>query len=145
MPNMSAGWRGTSRSCCIARSWAALRRFIGIPDRELCRQDAAVAGAAAGRGGSIVSGADDYVHEVVAALRAAGLRAEADTQTKKINYKVREHSVGKVLVIMAVGMKEVEDRSVSIRRLDRQGSESQTLDEAIGSPARRGPPRLRRA
>ncbi|MFO1140165.1 MAG: threonine--tRNA ligase [Paracoccus sp. (in: a-proteobacteria)] len=95
---------------------------------------------------SIVSGADDYVHEVVAALRAAGLRAEADTRNEKINYKVREHSVGKVPVIMAVGMKEVEDRSVSIRRLDRQGSESQTLDEAIGSlRAEATPPDLRRA
>jgi threonyl-tRNA synthetase len=47
---------------------------------------------------------------------------------------------------MAVGMKEVEDRSVSIRRLDRQGSESQTLDEAIGSlRAEATPPDLRRA
>ncbi|WP_288948590.1 threonine--tRNA ligase [uncultured Paracoccus sp.] len=80
---------------------------------------------------SIVSAADDYVHEVVAALRAAGLRAEADTRNEKINYKVREHSVGKVPVIMAVGLKEVEERSVSIRRLDRQGSENHTLDAAI--------------
>src|SRR5690606_32514487 len=80
---------------------------------------------------SIVSAADDYVHEVVAALRAAGLRAEADTRNEKINYKVREHSVGKVPVIMAVGLKEVEERSVSIRRLDRQGSESQGLEAAV--------------
>ncbi len=82
---------------------------------------------------SIVSGADDYVHEVVAALRASGLRAEADTRNEKINYKVREHSVAKVPVIMAVGMKEVEERTVSIRRLDRQGSDSQGLDQAIAT------------
>ena len=80
---------------------------------------------------SIVSGADDYVQQVVAALRAAGIRAEADTRNEKINYKVREHSVGKVPVIMAIGMKEVEERSVSIRRLDRQGSESRPLAQAI--------------
>ncbi|MCV2446898.1 threonine--tRNA ligase [Paracoccus sp. DMF] len=80
---------------------------------------------------SIVSGADDYVHEVVAALRQAGIRAEADTRNEKINYKVREHSVGKVPVIMAIGMKEVEDRSVSIRRLDKQGSEVLDLDQAV--------------
>ncbi|MDS9467676.1 threonine--tRNA ligase [Paracoccus sp. MBLB3053] len=80
---------------------------------------------------SIVSGADDYVHDVVKALRAVGLRAEADTRNEKINYKVREHSVGKVPVIMAIGMKEVEDGSVSIRRLDKQGSNSLKLDEAI--------------
>ncbi|UXU74118.1 MULTISPECIES: threonine--tRNA ligase [unclassified Paracoccus (in: a-proteobacteria)] len=89
---------------------------------------------------SIVSGADDYVHEVVAALRAAGLRAEADTRNEKINYKVREHSVGKVPVIMAIGMKEVEDRSVSIRRLDRQGSESQPLESAIQALASEATP-----
>ncbi|QEU09789.1 threonine--tRNA ligase [Paracoccus yeei] len=80
---------------------------------------------------SIVSGADDYVHEVVAALREAGIRAEADTRNEKINYKVREHSVGKVPAIMAIGMKEVEERSVSIRRLDKQGSESVKLDQAV--------------
>ena len=89
---------------------------------------------------SIVSGADDYVHEVVAALRAAGLRAEADTRNEKINYKVREHSIGKVPVIMAIGMKEVEDRSVSIRRLDRQGSESQPLESAIQALASEATP-----
>ncbi|KGJ02046.1 Ser-tRNA(Thr) hydrolase /threonyl-tRNA synthetase [Paracoccus halophilus] len=93
---------------------------------------------------SIVSGADDYVHEVVAALRAAGLRAEADIRNEKINYKVREHSVGKVPVIMAIGMKEVEERSVSVRRLDRQGSESLPLDQAIASLQRETtPPDLR--
>lgn len=80
---------------------------------------------------SIVSDADAYVHEVVAALRDAGLRAEADIRNEKINYKVREHSVGKVPVIMAIGMKEVEERSVSVRRLDKQGSESLGLDHAI--------------
>ena len=66
---------------------------------------------------SIVSDADPFVHEVVAALQKAGVRAEADVRNEKINYKVREHSVGKVPVILAIGMKEVEDRSVSLRRL----------------------------
>ena len=80
---------------------------------------------------SIVSDADDYVREVVAALRAAGIRAEADTRNEKINYKVREHSVAKVPAIMAIGMKEVEDRTVSLRRLDAQGSRTLALSEAI--------------
>ena len=93
---------------------------------------------------SIVSGADDYVHEVVTRLRAAGLRAEADTRNEKINYKVREHSVGKVPVIMAIGMKEVEEQSVSIRRLDKQGSESQPLAAALATlTAEAAPPDLR--
>ncbi len=66
---------------------------------------------------SIVSEADGYVAEVVQALQRAGVRAEADTRNEKINYKVREHSVGKVPVILAIGMKEVEERTVSVRRL----------------------------
>ena len=94
---------------------------------------------------SIVSGADEYVHEVVAALRAAGLRAEPDTRNEKINYKVREHSVGKVPVILAIGMKEVEGRSVSVRRLDRQGSETRPLAEVVAElAAEASPPDLRR-
>ncbi|WP_415392799.1 threonine--tRNA ligase [Paracoccus sp. SJTW-4] len=93
---------------------------------------------------SIVSDADDYVHEVVAALKAAGIRAEADTRNEKINYKVREHSVAKVPAIMAVGMKEVAERTVSIRRLDRQGSESLPFDEALAALAAEAtPPDLR--
>jgi len=66
---------------------------------------------------SIISDADDYVHEVVAALNAAGVRAEADIRNEKINYKVREHSLGKVPVILACGAREVEERTVSVRRL----------------------------
>ncbi|WP_299769330.1 threonine--tRNA ligase [uncultured Tateyamaria sp.] len=66
---------------------------------------------------SITSEADDYVAEVVETLRAAGVRAEADIRNEKINYKVREHSVGKVPVILAVGAREVEEKTVSVRRL----------------------------
>ncbi|SET10178.1 threonine--tRNA ligase [Paracoccus homiensis] len=84
---------------------------------------------------SIVSDADDYVHEVVSALQAAGIRAEADTRNEKINYKVREHSVAKVPAILAIGMKEVESRSVSMRRLDQQGSRTLSLDEVIAQLA----------
>ncbi|TBN41059.1 threonine--tRNA ligase [Paracoccus subflavus] len=80
---------------------------------------------------SIVSDADAYVADVVDTLRAAGIRAEADIRNEKINYKVREHSVAKVPAILAIGMKEVEDRTVSLRRLDQQGSRPLPLVEAI--------------
>jgi threonyl-tRNA synthetase len=80
---------------------------------------------------SIVSDADGFVHEVVDALRARGVRAEADTRNEKINYKVREHSVGKVPVILAIGMKEVEERSVSIRRLGETRTETLALDAVV--------------
>jgi len=66
---------------------------------------------------SIVSEADDFVAEIVETLRAAGVRAEADIRNEKINYKVREHSLGKVPVILAIGAREVAERSVSVRRL----------------------------
>jgi threonyl-tRNA synthetase len=80
---------------------------------------------------SIVSDADPFVHEVVAALRKAGVRAEADVRNEKINYKVREHSVGKVPVIMAIGMKEVEDRTVSVRRLGETRTDQLSLAAAL--------------
>jgi len=82
---------------------------------------------------SIVSDADPFVHEVVAALRKAGVRAEADTRNEKINYKVREHSVGKVPVILAIGMQEVEARTVSVRRLGETRTETISLDSAVAT------------
>jgi threonyl-tRNA synthetase len=82
---------------------------------------------------SIVSDADPFVHEVVAALRKAGVRAEADVRNEKINYKVREHSVGKVRVILAIGMQEVEGRTVSVRRLGETRTETMTLDAAVAA------------
>ncbi|WP_339107842.1 threonine--tRNA ligase [Thioclava sp. GXIMD4216] len=84
---------------------------------------------------SIVSDADDFVREVTAALTARGIRAEADTRNEKINYKVREHSLGKVPYIFAIGMKEVEDRTVSVRRLGENRTETVALDEIIATLA----------
>ena len=80
---------------------------------------------------SIVSDADAFVQEVAAALTARGLRAEADTRNEKISYKVREHSLGKVPVILAIGQREVEERTVSLRRLGETASETLPLDAAV--------------
>ena len=92
----------------------------------------------------IVSDANDYALEVVAALTAAGLRVESDLRNEKINLKIREHSLAKVPVIVVVGKREAEERKVSIRRL---GSQDQTvigLDEALASlKAEATPPDLR--
>ncbi len=82
---------------------------------------------------SIVSDADPFVNQVVTELRRAGVRAEADVRNEKINYKVREHSVGKVPVILAIGMKEVEERTVSVRRLGETKVEILTFDQAVAS------------
>ncbi|MEQ8897354.1 MAG: threonine--tRNA ligase [Roseovarius sp.] len=89
---------------------------------------------------SITSEADDYVHEVVANLRAEGVRAEADIRNEKINYKVREHSVGKVPVILACGMKEVEERTVSLRRLGEKATSVQPLDDVTKALAKEATP-----
>ena len=66
---------------------------------------------------TITNDADDYAREVAHALRAAGLRVELDLRNEKISYKVREHSLAKVPVILAVGRREAEERTVAVRRL----------------------------
>ena len=89
---------------------------------------------------SIVTDANDYVHEVVAALNAKGIRAEADVRNEKINYKVREHSLGKVPAILAIGMKEVEERTVSVRRLGHKQTNVQDLETVVADLAAEATP-----
>jgi threonyl-tRNA synthetase len=93
---------------------------------------------------SIISDADDYVHEIVATLNALGVRAEADVRNEKINYKVREHSVGKVPVILAIGAREVEERTVTVRRLGEKQTSVQSFDNVKAALAVEAtPPDLR--
>jgi threonyl-tRNA synthetase len=80
---------------------------------------------------TIVSDADVYAEEVLAALQAAGLRAAADLRNEKINYKVREHSLAKVPVLLVVGKREAEEKTVSVRRLGSQAQQVMTLDAAV--------------
>jgi threonyl-tRNA synthetase len=82
---------------------------------------------------TITSEADPYAHEVVNALKAAGLRVDADLRNEKIGYKVREHSLAKVPVILAVGTRDAEARNVSIRRLGSQDQTVMSLDEAVAA------------
>jgi threonyl-tRNA synthetase len=94
---------------------------------------------------TITQDGDEYAREVVAAARRLGLRVEADLRNEKINYKVREHSLKKVPVLLVVGKKEAESRQVSIRRM---GSDKQTvmpLEAALAMLADEAvPPDLRR-
>jgi len=80
---------------------------------------------------SIVSDADDFCTQAVEQLKAAGIKAEADLRNEKINYKVREHSLGKVPVILAVGRKEVEDGTVTLRRLGEKQTQVLSLSEVV--------------
>jgi threonyl-tRNA synthetase len=94
---------------------------------------------------SIVSDAAPYAQDVAAALRNAGLVAEADVRNDKINAKVREHSVGRVPVILVVGRREAEEGTVAMRRLGSQAQEVLTLDQAIAALSHEAtPPDLRK-
>jgi threonyl-tRNA synthetase len=95
---------------------------------------------------TITSDADDYARKVHARFLAAGLRAEADLRNEKINYKIREHSLAKVPVILVCGKREAEEGTVNIRRLGEKDQKSFALgeaftaltDEAMAPDVRRG-------
>jgi len=89
---------------------------------------------------TITSDADAYALEVVRELRAAGLRVEPDLRNEKINYKVREHSVAKTPAIIALGKREVEGRTVSVRRLGQNGQTVLSLTDAIATFGRESTP-----
>jgi threonyl-tRNA synthetase len=80
---------------------------------------------------TITSDADDYAKDLVQAAGRAGLRFEADLANQKINYKVREHSLAKIPVLLVVGKKEAAERTVSIRRLGSPDQKSMSWDEAL--------------
>lgn len=93
---------------------------------------------------TITSEADEYAKEVADACRRAGLRVELDIRNEKINYKVREHSLAKIPVLLVVGRKEATERAVSVRRLGSQNQTAMSLDEAIRSLVEEAvPPDLR--
>ena len=82
---------------------------------------------------TITSDGDEYAQEVAEACRAAGLRVESDLRNEKINYKVREHSLAKVPVMLVVGQREAEARTVAIRRLGGKSQEILALDAALNT------------
>ncbi|MGE0499714.1 MAG: threonine--tRNA ligase [Rhizobiaceae bacterium] len=94
---------------------------------------------------TITSEADDYATEVTAMLKNAGILAESDLRNEKINYKVREHSLAKVPLILVCGKREAEERAVNIRRLGSRDQEAMALDDAVAMLKRDAtPPDLRR-
>ncbi len=80
---------------------------------------------------TIVTDANDYAEKVAERLRAEGIRVEADLRNEKINYKVREHSVGKVPNILVAGMREAEEGKVALRQLGQKEQQVLTLEEAV--------------
>src|SRR5256885_10646847 len=95
---------------------------------------------------TIVSDADAYAEQVSAKLAAAGIRVETDLRNEKINYKVREHSLAKVPLLLVVGKREAEERTVALRRLgSEEHQKMMSLDEAVAMITDETvPPELRR-
>ncbi|MGV6876210.1 threonine--tRNA ligase [Pseudochelatococcus sp. B33] len=93
---------------------------------------------------TITSEADGYAQEIAAALRASGFRVETDLRNEKIPYKVREHSLAKVPILLVVGKREAAEKTVSLRRLGSTTTETLPFDEAVkrlaGESRERQPP-----
>ncbi len=84
---------------------------------------------------SITNEADDYAHEVKAALEAKGLNVELDLRNEKINYKVREHSHAKVPMILALGKREAEEKTASVRRIGFKHQKTFGIEELANAMA----------
>src|ERR1700730_16337715 len=89
---------------------------------------------------TITSDADDYARAAIEAAQRTGLRVEGDLRNEKINYKVREHSLAKVPALLVVGRKEAAERTVSIRRLGKDGQTVLPLDKALAALAEEAVP-----
>ena len=122
----------------------SLERFIGVLIEHyagkfplwLAPVQAAVA--------TVVSDADSYAGEVVAALKAAGIRTVLDTENQTVNYKVRQHSLAKTPYILVLGRREAEKRTVTLRKLGSDAQESLALADAVSMLAAEAvPPDLR--
>jgi threonyl-tRNA synthetase len=94
---------------------------------------------------TITDDAEEYAADVAKQLKAAGLQVQTDFRNEKINYKVREHSVTKVPVIIVCGKREAEEKTVNIRRLGSRDQTPMSLEDAISSlVAEATPPDLAR-
>ncbi len=111
--------------------FGSFERFIGILIEHYAGRFPLWLAPVQGVVATITSDADDYAREVTAAMRAAGLRVEADLRNEKIGYKVREHTLAKVPLLFAIGRREAENRTLSLRRLGSDAQESLALEDAI--------------
>ena len=78
---------------------------------------------------TITSDSDNYADNIFNQLRDKGLRVEKDIRNEKIGYKIREHSIAKIPVIMVIGKKEIENKTVSLRKLGSEKTETFKIDE----------------
>jgi threonyl-tRNA synthetase len=126
--------------------FGSLERFMGILIEHFTGRFPMWLAPVQGVVATITSDADSYAHEVMQAAAQAGLRFEGDLRNEKINYKVREHSLAKVPVLLVVGKKEAAERTISLRRLGTQDQQIMSMSDAIALLAEEAiPPDLRRA
>ncbi|RYE00927.1 MAG: threonine--tRNA ligase [Sphingomonadales bacterium] len=111
--------------------FGSYERFIGILIEHFAGKLPAWLAPVQAVVATIVSDADDYARDVVAKLRAAGVRVESDLRNEKINYKVREHSLAKVPYLLVVGKREADEGTLAVRTLGSQGQEVLSLDAVI--------------
>jgi len=89
---------------------------------------------------SIVTDANGYCNEIVNALKAVGIRAESDLRNEKISYKVREHSVAKVPIILAIGNREVDEKTITVRRLGEKQTKTIEFGQVVQELQKEGIP-----
>jgi len=82
---------------------------------------------------TITSDSDNYALEVKDQLIKNSLRTEVDIRNEKIGYKIREHSNSKIPIILAVGKKEAQDQTVSVRRIGSSKTTVIKLEELINN------------
>jgi len=111
--------------------FGSMERFIGILIEEYAGRFPLWLSPVQVVVATITDEADSYAREVLAALKAKGLRATLDLRNEKINYKVREHSLAKVPAMFVAGKREAEENTISVRRLGEKYQKVLDLDEAI--------------
>ncbi|USG60970.1 threonine--tRNA ligase [Sneathiella marina] len=111
--------------------FGSMERFIGILIEEYAGRFPLWLSPVQVVVATITDEADSYAEEVLAALKAKGLRATLDLRNEKINYKVREHSLAKVPAMFVAGKREAEEKTISVRRLGEKHQKVLDLDEAI--------------
>jgi threonyl-tRNA synthetase len=122
----------------------SLERFIGVLIENYAGRLPAWLAPVQAVVATVTNEADAYATEVAGLLKAAGVRAEADTRADKIGFKVREHSLRKVPLLLAVGGREQAERTVTLRRLGSQAQETLALDAFVTLCQRESaPPDLR--
>jgi threonyl-tRNA synthetase len=111
--------------------FGSLERFIGILIEHYAGHLPLWLAPVQARVCTITSGADSYATDLVHAATRAGLRVDADLRNEKITYKVREHSLAKIPMLLVVGKKEASERTVSIRRLGSPEQKSMAWENAL--------------